>query len=95
MAEYWHRHLGVYGIGVRSGKMLLIRKKRDPYAGRYDLPGGTVEPDETLAEALRREFREETGWAFSSCAASGRRIGWSPGGRGARHDAPSPYRDLL
>jgi len=61
MAEHWHRHSGVYGIGVRDGKMPVIRKRRGPYAGRYDLPGGSAEPDETLAETLRREFREETG----------------------------------
>jgi len=51
----------VRDLRVRDGKLLLIRKKAGPYANRYDLPGGSAEPDETLADALRREFREETG----------------------------------
>lgn len=39
----------------------MIRKGRGPYKGLLDLPGGKMEPGETFAEALRREFDEETG----------------------------------
>jgi 8-oxo-dGTP diphosphatase len=42
-------------------RVLLIRRKHDPFAGRWALPGGFVEIDEPVAEAVRREFREETG----------------------------------
>ena len=41
--------------------MLLIRRKHDPYAGCYALPGGFVEIGETVEAACRREAREETG----------------------------------
>jgi ADP-ribose pyrophosphatase YjhB (NUDIX family) len=61
MEEKWHRHLGVYGICIHEGKILLINKNGGPYTNRYDLPGGTVEPNEPLVIALRRELKEETG----------------------------------
>ncbi|MCS7462352.1 NUDIX hydrolase [Paenibacillus doosanensis] len=60
-SEKWHRHLGAYGICVFEEKLLVIQKGNGPYVGRYDLPGGTIEPNETVTEAVKREFIEETG----------------------------------
>lgn len=45
----------------RNGRVLLASRAAPPYAGRYTLPGGLVEPGETLAEAALREMREEVG----------------------------------
>src|SRR4051812_5311708 len=39
----------------------MIRRKKDPFAGRWALPGGFLEVDEPIEAAARRELREETG----------------------------------
>ncbi|MGG4166460.1 NUDIX hydrolase [Rossellomorea vietnamensis] len=57
----YHRAFGVYGIYIEDGKLLVIHKGAGPYINRFDLPGGSLEEGESLAEAMRREFLEETG----------------------------------
>jgi 8-oxo-dGTP diphosphatase len=45
----------------RNGRVLLAERVNPPAADRYSLPGGLVEPGETLEEAALRELGEETG----------------------------------
>jgi mutator protein MutT len=51
----------VGAIAVVDGRLLLIRRGHGPAAGEWSVPGGRVEPGETLAEAVVRELAEETG----------------------------------
>jgi ADP-ribose pyrophosphatase YjhB (NUDIX family) len=44
-----------------EGRLLLVRRARDPDKGKWDLPGGFLGEGEHPLEALRRELREETG----------------------------------
>lgn len=46
-----------------EGRLLMIRRRNEPGAGLWSLPGGRVEHGEYLADALRREVAEETGLA--------------------------------
>ncbi len=42
-------------------KLLLIKRKKEPFKGHWALPGGFVGIDEELAAAVERELAEETG----------------------------------
>ncbi|HEU4518654.1 MAG TPA: NUDIX hydrolase [Microvirga sp.] len=53
--------LGASVAVFRDGRVMLAARGRAPMEGLYSLPGGGVEPGETLAEAALRELREETG----------------------------------
>jgi 8-oxo-dGTP diphosphatase len=55
----------VFGLDLEAAdlKVLLIQRKRDPFAGLWAFPGGFVEEDETLEESAKRELQEETGIA--------------------------------
>ncbi len=45
-------------LQVRDGRLqaLLWQRAREPYAGAWALPGGVLEPDETLDESMRRHL---------------------------------------
>lgn len=44
-----------------GGRLLVVRRGREPGFGRWSVPGGRVEPGETDAAAVEREVLEETG----------------------------------
>jgi 8-oxo-dGTP diphosphatase len=45
-------------------KVLLIKRKNDPFQGCYSFPGGFMEIDESPELAVQRELKEETGLAI-------------------------------
>lgn len=51
----------VLSVVLRAGQVLLVRRANPPDAGLWGLPGGKIEPGETLADAALRELFEETG----------------------------------
>jgi mutator protein MutT len=53
--------IGVGAVIVQDGRVLLVRRGRDPMKGHWTLPGGVLEIGESLAEGVAREVREETG----------------------------------
>src|SRR6476660_3421182 len=48
-------------IVVRDGRVLLIQRRRDPWRGRWDIPGGFCDGREHPMITAERELKEETG----------------------------------
>lgn len=46
---------------VHDGRLLMVRRGREPARGLWTVPGGRVEFGEYITDALRREVEEETG----------------------------------
>lgn len=60
--QYWANSVpGTQVVLERDGRVLLGRRRNDPGAGRWDLPGGFLHEGEDVLQGLRREVREETG----------------------------------
>ena len=51
----------IFSIRDRQLKLLLIKRGGAPFKGKWALPGGFVQLDESLDEGARRELQEETG----------------------------------
>jgi 8-oxo-dGTP diphosphatase len=56
-----HPVVGVGAVVVRDGRALIVRRAHEPRKGEWSLPGGLLDLGESLADAARREVREETG----------------------------------
>lgn len=57
-----HPVVGVGAVIVTTdGRVVLVKRTREPLAGQWSLPGGTLELGETLEAGTAREVLEETG----------------------------------
>jgi 8-oxo-dGTP diphosphatase len=65
--------LAVSAAIVRDGKVLVVRRARNPALSLYTLPGGVVETGETLLRAVAREVREETALTIDPVGLAGHR----------------------
>lgn len=48
-------------ILIEAGRILLIKRGKEPFKGQWALPGGRLEENESAEECLVREMEEETG----------------------------------
>lgn len=67
---------------VRDGRVLLVRRGREPGRGIWAFPGGRVEPGESREAAARRELAEETALSAGALAPY-RTVAILPAGPGA------------
>lgn len=48
-------------IENKNGEILLVKRKYPPKKGWWDLPGGFIQPNESIEESVQREIKEELG----------------------------------
>lgn len=80
--------VAVGAVVVDDERLLLVRRRDDPGAGTWSVPGGHLRRGETLAEAVVRELREETGLD----GVCGPLLGWS---ELVPEDAGGPHQVIL
>ena len=64
--RYENRGLTIDAVIVKDDKVLLIKRGAEPFKGFWALPGGYVDWDETVEDAVKREVAEETGLAVTN-----------------------------
>jgi ADP-ribose pyrophosphatase YjhB (NUDIX family) len=55
-------YVGIGAVIVHEGRVVLVKRRFDPLAGQWSIPGGAVEVGETLDACVAREMAEETGF---------------------------------
>ena len=55
-------YVGIGGVIVHDGRVVIVKRRFEPLAGQWSIPGGAVEAGETLEACVVREMNEETGF---------------------------------
>ena len=55
-------YVGIGAVIVHEGRVVLVKRRFEPLAGEWSIPGGAVEAGETLEACVAREMAEETGF---------------------------------
>ncbi len=71
-------NVGVGGAVVKDDRLLLVRRASRRGRGNWQVPGGFVEPDETMEQAVVREVAEEAGVTASVQGVLGLRNRYDP-----------------
>jgi 8-oxo-dGTP diphosphatase len=53
--------VAVGAVAVRDNSLLMVKRAQEPARGLWSIPGGRLQRGEYLADAVRREVKEETG----------------------------------
>ena len=59
--RYENRVMTVDAVVLDNGRVLLVKRKNEPFKGRWALPGGYMDFNESARTAAHRELEEETG----------------------------------
>lgn len=59
--RYINPAVAVNALITKDGRVLLVKRAKEPYKDLWSLPGGYLEYNETIEDGLRREICEETG----------------------------------
>lgn len=65
--QWWENPVpAACAVAYRDGCYLMLRRCTEPYINQWDFPGGFVDPEERIEDALRRELLEEVGLQVGS-----------------------------
>lgn len=65
--KYDNRGIAIDAIIIQNNQLLLIKRGIEPGKGHWAFPGGHIDFDEKVEDAVVREVKEETGLDVFSC----------------------------